>query len=55
MIEWPDNLIEDIARRKCVLVLGSGVSKNSTNSKGIRPKDWNEFLTSASETINGKN
>lgn len=54
MIIWPTSLIEDIARRKCVLVLGSGVSKNSTNSDGRRPKDWKEFLNSASEHINGK-
>lgn len=54
MITWPTNLIEDIARRKCVLVLGSGVSKNSTNGAGDRPKDWKEFLRSASENVIGK-
>jgi len=54
MIIWPNSLIEDIARRKCVLVLGSGVSKNSTNNLGERPKDWKEFLNYASENINGK-
>jgi hypothetical protein len=55
MIDWPDNLIEDVARRKCVLVLGSGVSKNSLNNAGNRPSDWKEFLNKASEEINGKN
>lgn len=54
MINWPINLIEDIARRKCVLVLGSGVSKNSINNAGVRPKDWKEFLNFASENIVGK-
>lgn len=54
MISWPDDLINDIARRKCVLVLGAGVSKNSTNTNGKRPKDWKEFLKAASENINGK-
>ncbi len=54
MINWPDSLVEDIARRKCVLVLGSGVSKNSTNADGDRPKDWHEFLIHASTNINGK-
>jgi hypothetical protein len=48
MINWPENLIEDIARRKTVLVLGAGVSKNSVNAAGLRPKDWKEFLDSAS-------
>jgi len=54
MIVWPNDLIEDIARRKCVLVLGAGVSKNSTNIAGVRPKDWKEFLLVASEQIAGK-
>lgn len=54
MINWPNSIVEDIARRKCVLVLGSGVSKNSVNNAGRRPKDWKEFLKSASENINGK-
>src|SRR5690606_8630831 len=54
MIDWPDNLIDDIARRKCVLVLGSGVSKNSTNNAGVRPKDWKEFLEFANEKTNTK-
>lgn len=54
MIIWPKDLVDDIARRKCVLVLGAGVSKNSTNVKGDRPKDWKEFLMYASEEINVK-
>lgn len=54
MIIWPDDLIEEIARRRSVLVLGAGVSKNSINSTGERPKDWREFLISASESIPGK-
>lgn len=54
MISWPDDLVNDIARRKCVLVLGAGVSKNSVNAGGARPKDWKEFLRTASENINGK-
>jgi hypothetical protein len=54
MINWPSNLIEDISRRKCVLVLGSGVTKNSINNEGDRPKDWKEFLNFASENISGK-
>lgn len=54
MINWPDDLVEDIARRRCILVLGSGISKNSTNAAGDRPKDWKEFLESASIGLAGK-
>jgi len=54
MITWPNDIIDDIARRRCILVLGAGVSKNSTNNNGNRPKDWKEFLESATQLITGR-
>lgn len=44
MIEWPEYLIEVIARRKCVLFLGAGISANSCNSVGKHPATWETFL-----------
>lgn len=44
MIRWPEKLITDLARRKATLVLGSGISRNSTNANGRYPKTWSEFL-----------
>jgi hypothetical protein len=44
MMDWPIDLVEDIARRRAVLFLGAGVSKNAKNAVGERPKDWNQFL-----------
>lgn len=44
MIVWEKELVEAIARRRAVLVVGSGVSKNSTNDAGERPLGWDEFL-----------
>jgi len=44
MIKWPLDLVTDLARRRTVLVLGSGVSRNSSNSSGKKPKTWIEFL-----------
>ena len=44
MITWPDDLVRDIARRRCVLFLGAGVSKNASNAAGERPMNWDEFL-----------
>jgi hypothetical protein len=44
MIDWPEELIKDIAARRSVLFLGAGVSKNAANSKGEHPLDWKEFL-----------
>jgi hypothetical protein len=45
MINWPQNLIDDIANQKSVLYLGSGVSANSKNEFGKRPATWKIFLT----------
>jgi hypothetical protein len=47
MIEWPPELIEELARRKCVLYIGSGVSANSRGNGGVRPPTWANFLKDA--------
>ncbi len=44
MITWPQDLVQDIAKRKCVLYLGSGVSANCQNDDGKRPATWKTFL-----------
>jgi len=51
MISWCDDLIEVIARRRCVVVVGSGVSKNSQNKQGKRPSTWEEFLRDCADII----
>jgi len=55
MINWPDSLVRDIALRKCVLVLGAGISMNSVNAAGVRPKSWLHFLNHAVSSIADKN
>lgn len=45
-MNWPDNLVDAIARRKCVLFLGSGISANSCNEEGKHPATWEAFLRS---------
>ena len=44
MIDWPEHLIEAIARRKSVLFLGSGISANACNDEGKHPLTWEAFL-----------
>jgi len=44
MIEWPTEVIRDIAARRSVLFLGAGVSRNAQNSQGIRPREWSAYL-----------
>ena len=44
MIQWPKSLIEEISRRRVIIFLGSGVSKNSTGALNKRPPLWKDFL-----------
>ena len=45
MIKWPQELINDIAKRNCVLYLGSGISAASKNDEGKSPATWCKFLS----------
>lgn len=44
MITWPDSLKKEIARRRAVFFLGSGVSSSAIRLGGERLPSWNEFL-----------
>ena len=44
MIQWPDDLVSAIARRRSVIFLGAGVSMNSVNAAGLKPPSWKAFL-----------
>ena len=44
---WPNTLIDAIARRRSVILIGSGVSANSADPAGIRPPTWGKFLKDA--------
>jgi len=51
MIDWPKNLVNEIARKRCILFLGAGVSASAKSPTGKRPKEWKEFLTAAVNLI----
>lgn len=51
-IEWPANLIEEIAYRRCILFLGSGISATSKNSEGKNPPTWGEFISEIQKLMN---
>lgn len=51
MINWDTELIDSLARRRCVIVIGSGVSRNSVNSNGKRPESWEGFLNNCSKSV----
>lgn len=44
MIEWPADLVRDIAARRSVLFLGAGVSRNAQNAQGVHPREWTDYL-----------
>lgn len=54
MINWPKDVVSDVSRRRCVIFLGSGISRNSVTAFGRRPKTWLEFLEGALEDIKPK-
>jgi hypothetical protein len=47
VIDWPKTVVDDIARRRSVIFVGSGISKQAQNAGGQRPKTWKEFLEAA--------
>ena len=41
---WPANLIEELAYRRCIIFIGSGVSATAKNAEEKSPNTWPEFL-----------
>jgi len=54
MIDWPDDLIRDIAARRSVLFLGAGVSRNAENEHGVHPREWTDFLLHLASRISDR-
>lgn len=51
MTDWPTSMVREIAARRCVIFIGSGVSASSQNSNGSRTKTWSEFLMEACSLV----
>lgn len=55
MFAWPDSLVEAVARRRAIVVLGAGSSYHSTPQPGSKhPPDWRAFLLGAADKLNPK-
>lgn len=48
---WPEELVDDVARRRSIIVLGAGISRHSQGNHGARPPLWSEFLTDANDSL----
>ena len=47
----PESLVEELASRRCVLFLGSGVSATSSDNVGKKPLTWEDFIIAIKDTI----
>lgn len=51
-INWPENLVEEIAYRRCVIFIGAGASATSISEDGlVSPKTWGKFIEEAVQLI----
>ncbi len=50
-LSWPPELIQAIARRRAVVLIGSGVSANAITNAGAHPPTWGEFLTTSYKAL----
>ena len=50
-IAWPPELVDALARRRAVVVFGSGISRQSRTDEGERPKSWTEFLEAGADEL----
>lgn len=51
MVKFPDSLINEFARRRCVLFLGAGVSATAEAEDGTHPPVWSEFIRGALDLV----
>lgn len=48
-MNWPDNLVEEIAYRRCIVFLGAGISASSHDEEGNTPLCWGDFVNNIKE------
>jgi hypothetical protein len=53
MIQWPHELVIEIARRRSVVFIGAGVSAQCTGNDGSQPKSWRGLLEAAVHKVPG--
>ncbi|MDI9218463.1 SIR2 family protein [Clostridium tertium] len=52
LIPWPKSLVTEIAERRCIIFIGSGISAGCKNTSENKPKDWDSFLKSGINRLN---
>jgi len=51
MINWPNALVTEVARRRCILFLGAGVASSAKTEAGVSPLTWKDFLKEAANLV----
>lgn len=49
MIAWPESLVEELAFKRVIIFIGSGISASSKNNDGSSPPTWKSLLNSAKD------
>jgi SIR2-like domain len=49
--DFPNYLVEELAARRCAIVVGSGVSRTCTDLDGASPPSWEDLLKSLSVLV----
>ncbi|WP_053955419.1 SIR2 family protein [Inediibacterium massiliense] len=44
IVNWPENLLEEIAAQRCILFIGSGLTSTCVDEGGRRPPGWEQFI-----------
>lgn len=51
-MNWPKSLIAEIAERRCIVVMGAGVSASCISADGTtHPPDWETLLSDALQEV----
>lgn len=50
-MDWPEELVRELARKRCVLFLGSGISANASDENGNHPPTWRRFLEEGNRQV----
>ncbi|MGG1864728.1 SIR2 family protein [Bacillus safensis] len=53
IFEWPDNLVTELAHKRCVIFLGAGISATAKNKDGNSPLTWGAFINEIKSIPNG--
>jgi len=51
VVAWPEDLIDEVAARRCVIVLGAGASASSASKDGTHPPAWAGLLEGALDLV----